>query len=118
MRRLVLDNEGAISALQRAVALNPRDALAQYRLGQLYLQNGSPLLAINHLKKALIETPNDRGTLYNLLLALRKTKQLEQAKAVERRMAALQQQSDHASEVGLAASGLNSEGIQLEKSGD
>jgi tetratricopeptide (TPR) repeat protein len=52
------------------------------------------------------------------MLALRKTGQVEEAKAIEKRMAALQQQTDRASEVGLAASGLNSEGIKLEKSGD
>src|SRR5713101_8566076 len=37
IRRLALDNAGAIGALQRAVALKPEDAVAQYRMGQLYL---------------------------------------------------------------------------------
>jgi Flp pilus assembly protein TadD len=118
MRRLALDNAGAVRALQRAVALKPEDALAQYRLGQLCLQNGDSLRAINHLKKALAQTPNDRGTLYNLMLALRKTGHIEEAKAIDKRIAALQQQDNRASEVGFAASGLNNEGIQLEKSGD
>jgi tetratricopeptide (TPR) repeat protein len=58
------------------------------------------------------------ATLYNLMLALLKTGQLEEAKPIEVRMAELQHQSDRASEVGLAATGLNSEGVQLEKSGD
>ncbi len=118
MRRLALDNAGAIGALQRAVALKPDDALAQYRLGQLYLQHGHALKAVEHLKQALFYAPNDRATLYNLLLALRKTGRLEEAKPIEKRMAELQHQSDRASEVGFAASGLNSEGIQLERSGD
>ena len=118
IRRLALDNAGAVRALQRAVALKPEDALAQYRLGQLYLQNGDSLRAINHLKKALAQTPNDRGSLYNLMLALRKTGQVDDAKAIENRIAALRQQDDRASEVGFAASALNNEGIQLEKSGD
>jgi tetratricopeptide (TPR) repeat protein len=118
VRRLALDNAGAIRALERAVALKPEDALAQYRLGQLYLQNGDPLHAINHLKKALAQTPNDRGSLYNLMLALRKTGQVDEAKEIENRIAALRRQDDHASEVGFAASALNNEGIQLEKSGD
>jgi len=113
-----LDNAGAVTTLQRAVALKPEDALAQYRLGQLCLQKGDSPRAINHLKRALAQTPNDRGTLHNLMLALRKTGQVEEAKTIEKRMAALQPQTDRASEVGLAASGLNSEGIQLEKSGD
>jgi tetratricopeptide (TPR) repeat protein len=118
MRRLALENAGAVTALQRAVALKPEDALAQYRLGQLYLQNGDSLRAINHLKKALAQTPNDSGTLYNLMLALRRSGQVEQANAIEKRTATLHRQNSHASAVGFAASGLNTDGIQLEKSGD
>jgi len=118
MRRLALDRVGALQALKRAVALKPDDALAQYRLGQLYLQDGQALKAVKHLKQALSYAPDDRATLYNLMLALRKTGQLEEAKPIEVRMAELQHQSDRASEVGLAATGLNSEGVQLEKSGD
>jgi len=118
MQRLALDNAGALRSLQRAVALKAEDALAQYRLGQLYLQNGDSLYAINHLKKALAQTPNDRGTLYNLMLALRKTGQVEETKAIEKQIAAFEQQNNRASEVGFAASGLNSQGIQLEKSGN
>ena len=118
MRRLVLDSAGAVEALQRAVALKPEDALAQYRLGQLYLQSGDSVRAVNHLRKALAQTPNDSATLYNLMLALRKTRHVEEAKAIENQITALKEQNSHASEVGLAASGLNSEGIQLEKTGD
>src|ERR1700747_1218696 len=40
MRRLSLDSGGAVRALENAVALNPHDSTAQYRLGQLFLQNG------------------------------------------------------------------------------
>jgi protein O-GlcNAc transferase len=118
MRRLALDSAGAIEALQRAVALKPDDALAQYRLGQLYLQDGQAFKAVQHLKQALFYTPNDRATLYNLMLALRKVGRSEEARPIEKRMAELQHQSDRASEVGFAASDLNSEGIQLERSGD
>src|SRR6266436_6336059 len=118
MKRLALDNAGAIGALQKAVALKPDDALAQYRLGQLYLQGGQAFKAVQHLKQALFYTPNDRATLYNLMLALRKAGRSEEAKPIEKRMAELQHQSDRASEVGFAASDLNSEGIQLERSGD
>jgi tetratricopeptide (TPR) repeat protein len=64
------------------------------------------------------QTPNDRGTLYNLMLALRRTGQIDESKAIEKRVAVLQQQTDRASEVGLAASGLNNDGIQLERSGN
>jgi tetratricopeptide (TPR) repeat protein len=118
MLRLALDNARATEALQRAVALKPEDALAQYRLGQLYLQEGHAFKAVEHLKQALFYAPNDRATLYNLMLALRKTGRLEAAKPIEQRMVELQHQSDRASEVGLAASGLNDDGIQLERLGD
>jgi len=118
MRRLALESAGAIEALQRAVALKPDDAVAQYRLGQLYLQDGHAFMAVEHLKQALFYTPNDRATLYNLMLALRKAGRAEDTKPIEKRLAELQQQSDRASAVGFAASDLNSEGIQLERSGD
>lgn len=118
MRRLVFDNAGAVAALQTAVALKPQDALAQYRLGQLYLESGDSVRAVNHLRKALAQTPNDSATLYNLMLALRKTGQVEGAKRIEKQIAALKEQNSRASAVGSAASGLNSEGIRLEKTGD
>jgi tetratricopeptide (TPR) repeat protein len=118
MRRLAADNAGAMDALQRAVALKPHTGLAQYRLGQLYLQDGNAPKAVEHLKQALRFAPNDRAILYNLMLALRKTGQLDETKPIEKRLAEMQHQNDRASEVGFAASGLNSEGIQLEKSGD
>src|SRR3984893_7830481 len=118
MRRLALDNAGAIGALQRAVALKPDDALAQYRLGQLYLQDGHAFKAVEHLKQALFCAPNDRATLYNLMLALRKAGRSEEARPIEKRMAELQHQSARASEVGFAASDLNIEGIQVARSGD
>jgi tetratricopeptide (TPR) repeat protein len=118
MRRLALDHVGAVQALEKAVALKPDDALAHYRLGQLYLKEGRAQKAVGHLKHALSLAPDDRATLYNLMLALRKTGRLEEAKPIEERLAELQRQSNHASEVGIAATALNSEGVQLEKSGD
>jgi predicted Zn-dependent protease len=50
--------------------------------------------------------------------ALRKTGQLEEAKPIEERLAQLQHQTARATEVGLTAAAVNTEGIQLEKSGD
>jgi len=117
MRRLNLDNAGAIEALQRAVTLKPEDAIAQYRLGQLYLHEGNAPRAVQHLKQALSRAPDDRATLYNLMLALRSTGRLQEAKSLDARLAELQHQSDRASEVGFKASALNDEGIQLEKAG-
>jgi Flp pilus assembly protein TadD len=118
MRRLALDHDGAVQALERAVALKPDDGLAQYRLGLLYMQDGRALRAATHLKRALYNAPDDRATLYNLMLALRRTRQFAAAKPIEARLAELQHQSDRATEVGLTATALNRDGIQLEKSGD
>jgi tetratricopeptide (TPR) repeat protein len=118
MRRLALDHEGAVQALERAVVVKPDDGLAQYRLGLLYLQDGRALRAVKHLKRALSGRPDDRATLYNLMLGLRKTGQFEAAKPIEARWAELQHQSDRATEVGLTASVVNRDGIELEKSGD
>jgi protein O-GlcNAc transferase len=118
MRRLNLDNAGAIEGLQRAVALKPDDAVAQYRLGQIYLHEGNAPRALQHLRQALSRAPDDRATLYNLMLALRNTGHLQEAKSIDARLAELQHQSDRASEVGFKTSALNDEGIQLEKAGN
>ncbi len=118
MRRLALDSDGAVQALEKAVALNPQDSTAQYRLGQLYLQDGETLKALGHLKAALLGDPSDVASLYSLDRALRKAGRLEEAKPIEKQLAELRAKSDHASTVALAASRLNDEGIALEKSGD
>lgn len=118
MRRLALDDDGARLALERAVALQPDDALAQYRLGLQYRKNGEPHKAVEHLRQALRYNPEDRATLYNLELALREEGQLEAAKRIGKRMAELLGKSSQAAATALTAANLNSEGIQLEKSGD
>ena len=118
MRRLSLDSSGAVQALEKAVALNPHDSTAQYRLGQLYLQGGETVKALDHLKIALLGDPSDVATLYSLDRALRKAGKLEEAKPIEKQLAGQRAKSDRASTVALAASRLNDQGIALEKSGD
>ena len=115
LRRLSLDQKGAVQALEKAVALNPGDVTAQYRLGQQYLQNGDAGKAIEHFKRA---DPGDVATLYNLDRALRKAGKLEDAEPIERKITELRERSNRASSVALTASRLNDEGIELEKSGD
>jgi len=117
MRRLSLDHQGAVRALSKAVALNPQDATAQYRLGQQYLQDGDAVKAIRHFKIALRGHPDDIATLYNLDRALHKER-LEEAHPIEKQLAESRERTDRASTVAVAASRLNSEGIELEKSGD
>ncbi len=116
MRRLALDSDGAVQALEKAVALNPHDSTAQYRLGQLFLQDGEIAKALDHLKVALLGDPSDVATLYSLDRALRKAGKLEEAKPIEKQLAELRAKSDRASTVALAASRLNDEGIAMEKS--
>lgn len=118
MRRLALDHSGALQALSKAVALNPDDAIAQYRLGQLYLQDGDTVQAIRHFKTALRRDPDDIATLYNLDRALHKAGRLEEAHPIEKQLAESRERTDRASTFAVAASRLNSEGIELEKSGD
>jgi Tfp pilus assembly protein PilF len=118
MRRLSLDSGGAEQALEKAVALNPHDSTAQYRLGQLYLQDGETLKGLDHLKIALLGDPSDLATLYSLDRALRKAGKLEEAKPIEKQLSKLRAKNDRASTVALAASRLNDEGIALERSGD
>jgi tetratricopeptide (TPR) repeat protein len=118
VRRLEGDAKGARQALEQAVALNSHDSTAQYRLGQLYLQEGESGKALDHLKIALLGDPSDVATLYSLDRALRKAGKLEEAKPIEKQLAELRAKSDRASTVALATSRLNDEGIAMERSGD
>jgi tetratricopeptide (TPR) repeat protein len=118
MRRIDLDDEGAMHALEKAVTLEPSNALAQYRLGQIYLEDGEAAEAVKHLQQSLSSGSDDRATLYALARALRKSGNLDEAERVDKRMAELLQEGHHASEVLFPAAELNSQGMQLEKSGD
>jgi Flp pilus assembly protein TadD len=118
MRRIDLDHEGAMHALQKAVTLEPSNALAQYRLGQMYLENGEAADAVKHLQQSRSSGSDDRATLYALARALRKSGNLDEAERIDKRLAELVQESHHAGEVLFPAAELNSQGVQLEKSGD
>jgi len=118
MRRLAADRDGAKEALKKAVELNPDDSVAQYRLGQLYLEQGQPRSALAHLRKAVVGNDTDIATLYNLERALRKLGNIDEADRIAKQVTEIRKQSTHGAAVGLEASRLNDEGIQLEKSGD
>src|SRR5437879_8549582 len=75
IRRLNGEAKGAQQALERAVALNPDDDKAQYRLGVQCLQNAEPHKAVDHLRKVLRHDTDDRGALDNLELALERDRQ-------------------------------------------
>jgi len=98
--------------------LNPNDSVAQYRLGQLYLEEGQPRSVLAHLRKTLLGNNTDIATLYNLERALRKLGNIDEAERIAKQVIEIRKQSDHGAAVGLEASRLNDERIQLEKSGD
>jgi tetratricopeptide (TPR) repeat protein len=112
------DPKGAETALERSIAIDPKSALAQYRLGQVYLENGKTTDAITHLKIALSYTPDDRATLYSLARALGKAGRIAEADAVNKQITEQLEARHHASDVGWQASELNSEGIELQEAGD
>jgi Flp pilus assembly protein TadD len=118
VRRVRGDPEGAQQALVRAVALDPDDEKAQYRLGLQYLENRQPHRAIGCFNKALQHEPEDRAILYNLALALRRDGQEGEAKRVEDRLSKLIQTRDKVAATGQIIGDLNDAGMALEKAGD
>ena len=117
-RRLEGEAKSAQQALERAVALNPDDEKAQYRLGVLCLQNAEPHKAVDHLRKVLRHDPDDRAALYNLALALRRDGQGDEAKRIDDRLSKLLQSRSKVAAAGLAIGALNDAGTALEKSGN
>ncbi len=112
------DLSGALTAAKQVVALNPKDAEAQSWLGRLYLENGGAALAVRHLELARSLGVDDKATLYSLARALRATGKVEESKQVEKQVLEMQQFSTRAGEVLFSASGLNDEGLKLERAGD
>jgi protein O-GlcNAc transferase len=117
-RRQLSDDSGARTAFEKAVALNPKDPLAQYRLGTAYLREGKAERAVPHLQEALTMGGADKATLYNLELALRKAGREEESLAVNAQMRNQLQASRQSTENGLQVTNINIEGIELEKQGD
>jgi tetratricopeptide (TPR) repeat protein len=117
-RRLLGDIEGGQKALERAVALDPEDGTAQYRLGLVYLENREPHNAIEHFQSALRHEPGDRATLYNLALAYRRDGQEDEAKRVDEQLAKMLGARNKVAATGMAIGNLNDEGMALEKAGD
>ena len=118
VRRLEGDSEGARQALEQAVALDSGDEKAQYRLGAQCLENGEPHKAVDHFRKALRHDPDDRATLYNLALALRRDGQASEAQRVADKLSKIFQTRNNAAALGSAIGELNDAGMRLEKSGD
>lgn len=117
-RKALLDDAGAFAAFQRAVELNPENAVAQYRLGAEYLRQGNARQAVLHLEEAYRRNPKDQSTLYSLQIALRQDGQLERARQIREKLAEVLREIDRESQAAFTALSLNNEGAALEKAGD
>jgi protein O-GlcNAc transferase len=117
-RRVLLDDAGAMRALEKSVALDPQDPLAQYRLGTACLRGGKLKCAVEHLRASLRWGGADRPTLYNLELALRKSGDVPGAQEIRRQMEQQLLASRISSENGPLVSNLNDEGMKLEQQGE
>lgn len=117
-RRVLLDDAGALNAFDHAVAANPEDPIAQYRLGSEYLRQAKPHLAVSHLEAATRLNPSDQSTLNSLQTALRQDGDFEAASKVKQRLMDLLLQKDLVNQNQLTAVKLNNDGAVLEKSGD
>lgn len=117
-RKQLLDDAGALTAYEHAVTVNPRDAVAQYRLGAEYLHHGKTQPAIDHLRQAYELNPSDQSTLNALQMALRRSGDLDGANRLKQQLADLLSDRDRVNHNKLMAVQLNTDGVALEKSGD
>jgi tetratricopeptide (TPR) repeat protein len=114
-RKAMLKDEEALRAFGRAVELNPKDPVAQYRLGAEYLRQDHPQSAIPPLEAAYRLRPDDQSTLNGLQNALRQAGRPEEADEVKRKLAILLHKRDEESQNAMKALKLNNEGAALEK---
>jgi protein O-GlcNAc transferase len=117
-RKQLLDDAGALAAYEHAVTVNPRDAVAQYRLGAEYLHQGKTQPAIDHLRHAYELNPSDQSTLNALQMALRRSGDLDGANRLKQQLADLLSDRDRVNHNKLMAVQLNTDGVALEKAGD
>jgi tetratricopeptide (TPR) repeat protein len=117
-RKYLSDDDGALAAFRRAVELNPRDPVAQTRLGSQFLDSGKAHEAIPHLDEAARLDPQNQSALNGLQRALRQDGQSEKADAVKKQLAALLLERDRTDQNETAALELNNRGAELEKAGD
>jgi protein O-GlcNAc transferase len=117
-RKTLLDDNGALAAFEKAVALDAGDAVAQTRLGEEYLSRDKAHLAVTHLQEAVRLDPDNQSTLYNLQAALREDGQTARADAIKQKLAELLRKKDSDDQKSVTALQLNSQGVDLEKAGD
>lgn len=117
-RKAKLDDRGALRAFQKAVSLNPADAVAQYRLGAEYLRVDDAPHAEEHLRLAYKQNPQDQSVLNALQSALRKQGKTAEANKIRSQLAELLRERDDSMQKAVAAIKLNNEGTSLQKGGD
>lgn len=117
-RKTLLDDAGALTAFERAVALSPSDPVALSRLGNELYRQGKRKRAILELEKADHINPKDQTTLNGLQAALRADGQTARANQIKARLVAVLRERDQAMQNELSAVRLNDEGAKLEKTGD
>lgn len=83
-----------LHAAQQAVRLDPKSAEAHSQLAAIYLRDNDPGKAIEECNAALIINPEDPQTLYQLLLATRKTGTKDQISALVKRLMAARQAAE------------------------
>ncbi|MGB7547520.1 MAG: tetratricopeptide repeat protein [Terracidiphilus sp.] len=79
----------AIAAAAKAVELDPGLVQANDLLGSLYLQTGQLDLAVKACRAALRINPKDQQAIYSLILALRKTGDKQELKALVQTLTSL-----------------------------
>lgn len=117
-RKILMDDAGALTALKRAVELDPNDSVAQYRLGAEYLEADKPRDAVAHLEQAYRLNAADQSTLNALQQALRQEGRDQEAAAIKQQLALLLRKKDEDNQNAVAAADLNNEGAELEKAGN
>jgi tetratricopeptide (TPR) repeat protein len=116
--RKVLLRDNAFQAFQRAVELDPKGPIAQYRLGSEYLYQGKLDKALEHLQESYRLDPKDQSTLNGLQITLRQLGRILEANNIKSELAELLRQHDVASQNAVKAVTINNQGAQLEKAGD
>ena len=117
-RKTLLDDAGALTAFERAVALSPADPVALSRLGNELYRQGKLKRAIIELEKADHINPQDQTTLNGLQAALRADGQTARANQIKARLVAVLRERDRNMQNELSAVRLSGEGAKLEKAGD
>jgi tetratricopeptide (TPR) repeat protein len=117
-RKTLLDDAGALSAFQRAVALSPSDPVALARLGNELYRQGKMKAAIVELDQASRINPKDQTTLNILQAALRADGQTARADQVKADLVAVLRERDQSTQHEFAAIRLHEDGGKLAKAGD